>query len=72
MPVLFTLNLPHADFVRADWHNIGMADSTQRGRDTGHTLPSHRHQATGGVSPHIGEARQRVRPGRDALGLGAQ
>ena len=72
MPVLFTLNLPHADFVRADWHNTGMADSTQRGRDTGHTLPSHRHQATGDVSPHIREAKQEVQPGRDALGLGAQ
>ena len=39
---------------------------------TGHALPSHRHQATGDVSPHTGEARLRVRPGRDALGLGAQ
>ena len=72
MPTLFTLNLPHADFVRADWHNIGMADSTQRGRDTGHTLPSHRYQAPGDVSPHTVEARQEVQPGRDALGLGAQ
>ena len=31
----------------------GMADSAQHGRDTGHTLPTHRHQAPGDVvSPH--------------------
>ena len=52
--------------------NTGMADSAQHGRDTGHTLPTHRHQAPGDVCPHTGEARLQVWPGRDALGLGAQ
>ena len=50
----------------------GMADSAQLGRGTGHTLPTHRHQAPGDECPHTGEARQEVLPGRDAPGLGAQ